>query len=283
MLGKAKRQSYQKSSNTENRGFNSALYFNAQNLKNVKKLEIETRDSKLEKRRKFGLEATPKSIDTPQSTTSGIDLKKCLSRDLFNKIEESSPTKSRGSINDMEEIFEVITPDFENPDDSSDNIIINLQNAQCNMDNLSLEESNQYESTNHTNNTNNGNAHYPNTQSYFYRENTNFNNNNFHQYNSNPNQIGFFSNTMQMNVPQGYYIKNNSEGNLLNSNNIINEKKDFSKLFKINDYKKEESVVTNNITKDTKNITKKTINNQDINGWTCTQCKNFNYESKIKI
>jgi hypothetical protein len=258
---------------TENRGFNSALYFNA-----PKKLEIETRDCKLEKRRKIGkeAEATPKSIDTPQSCTS-INLKRCIPNDLFNKIEESSPIKSHGSRED----YEIIAPDFDNFDESSDNIIINLKPLDIE---IIPEES-------HLDNAQTS-MNFPNSQSYFYRaDNNNFNN--FNQYNSHPNLIGYpMNNTMQLN-PTFYFRSNNSEGNLLNNgmnnnnnnnnnSNNNNETQQFNQLFKINDFKNEETATPSTIkeTKANKNITKKTINNQDIKGWTCTQCKNFNYESK---
>jgi len=273
MQGKIKKQYYQKQAMAlENRGFNSALYFNALNFQK-EKLEIDTRDYKLEKRRKIGKDTTPKSIDTPQSCTSNIDLKLCISNDLYRKIDESSPIKSHGSREEYEVInedYEVITPDFENFDESSDNIIINLQNA-------TIEEAD--ESTQQTSHTQN----YPNTQSYFYRENNfiNYNQNcQNSQYNSHPNMI-VFPNANPINPipinPMYYFKPNNSEGNLL-----INNKTDFSKLFKVNDYKKEE--INNQIKKkDNKNITKKTINNQDIKGWTCNQCKNFNYESNYNF
>jgi hypothetical protein len=264
MLGKEIKSNYQRS---ENRGFNSALYFNAQNFKESKKLTIEIGGLKVEKRRNLGKETTtPKSIETPQSCTSGIDLKKCISRDLFNKIEESSPINSLAL---GEEIPELITPD-DNFDESSDNIIFNLQ--------PDLEEDGSAQQF----------TNYQNTQSYFNISNVNVNSNNnngFNQYNSHPNLINFpIPNSMQMN-PMFFFKTNNSTGNLLNNNNTNDE---FSKMFKLNEFKKEELIKnTNNNTNNkdstqaSKNISNKTINNKDIKGWTCTQCKNFNYESNF--
>jgi len=260
--------------NNENRGFNSALYL-------IKKLEIDTRDYKVEKKRRFGKEVTPKngfsmhtpkSIDTPQSCTSVIDLKNCISNDLLKKLEESSPTKSRNSF---EEICEVIGQNQENLDESSDNIIINLKPA---SDSAYVEDNQEFLIQQPKMNL-------PNTHSFFYKPNQNFT---FNQYNNLPIPNAFPINNIPM--ASMFYFKNNSEGNLLNANNqrskINNDNNDFSKLFKINDdiVVKQEETVSNKITKensDNKNIIKKTINNQDIKGWTCTQCKNFNYESKL--
>ncbi len=270
MLGKGTKASATKTN--ENRGFNSALYFNSNNY-NLKKLEIETNNNK--PKRKLGMDATPKSIDTPQSCASVIDLKKCIPKDVFNKIEESSPIKSTSSI---AENLEIIAPDFDEFEESCDEIVINLQPTD--MESNGIEESND----------NAQKSMLPNTMSYF---NVN-NNNNFNKYNSHP-QIGYTN--MMPNMTHGFFSRtNNSEGDLLNykmnnnnevNNNVNNVNNDFSKLFKINDYKKEEnSNPINNTTKDTnkpsgKNIIKKTINNQDIKGWTCVKCKNFNYESKL--
>ena len=62
MQGKIKKQYYQKQAMAlENRGFNSALYFNALNFQK-EKLEIDTRDYKLEKRRKIALRRIKKEV-----------------------------------------------------------------------------------------------------------------------------------------------------------------------------------------------------------------------------
>lgn len=268
-------------------GFNSILYL--QNYPNLKNIEIDIKEAaKYDRLERLLRLATPKSIDTPQSCTSG-DLKRCITNDLYNKIEQPSPAKSKILIEEVEE--ELIAPDLDRFDESSDNIIIDLQND---LESLNFQNEEQARSM-------------PKTHSYFYPPRDNYKAMN--QYSSLPNQIGFHTNGILPINPAMYFRPNNSEKNLLNfSNNpvtqnpnfisqqqmpqAINIDDEFTRLFKANDFKKEEQIqntTTNETTSSPKeeksangkNIIKKTINNQDIKGWICIQCKNFNYESKL--
>lgn len=272
------RKTLQPKISNENRGFNSALYFN-QNNYGRKRLEIDPKAELVEKKRIYGSLPTPKSIETPPSCTSLSTLKKCISNDLFNKIQESSPIKSDKSRNTGDDL-EIISPDYENFDESSDNIIISLHQD--------LEEVNEHKDSDDKpmfmNSLNN--------QNYFLNAASNVKNsvgyNNLNQYSSHPNHIGLPINKILPANTSFFFNNNNSEGNLLKFGmNCLNIRgTNISASKQEENSGRNSSGRTSNSSTETvksangKNIIKKTINNQDIKGWVCIQCKNFNYESK---